>query len=124
MSSSMDLLRPNIQYLRRYAGSIAWGPFVTLSRNAILSSLTRIRVGQLKIVECDGHQTTCGGSARSSHGPNVELSVHKDAFWIRTLLFADMVRLRNIIYGGDSQSDLITRALLRVICLVRYLAII
>ena len=87
----MDILQLNLQRLSRYTGSIAWGPVVAFSRTAILSYLAKIRLGQLKISEHGGHQTVCGGTGQDGTGPIVGLSVYKETFWVRTLLFADMV---------------------------------
>lgn len=77
---------------RRYAGSVTWTPLVQLSRSAILSTLQKITVGQLKVIEADGHTTICGELGADIKGPQTELRIHKDTFWVRMLLFADMVR--------------------------------
>ncbi len=76
--------------VRGYAGSFTWGPLVSLSRNAVLSLLSRIEEGQLVLTDTDGTVTICG-APKPNGRPRTELSVQKDAFWVRLLLFADMV---------------------------------
>jgi cyclopropane-fatty-acyl-phospholipid synthase len=80
--------------LRGYAGSLAWGPLVGISRTATLSLLGRIEKGTLVIKESDGRETVCGSpsSPKGSKPPRTELMVHRESFWVRLLLFADMVR--------------------------------
>jgi cyclopropane-fatty-acyl-phospholipid synthase len=92
----MNLVPQSLHYyagsLRQYAGSLTWGPLVQLSKAAILSTLMKIEVGQLKIIEPDGHVTICGQLGESvKDGPQTELRIHKETFWVRMLLFADMV---------------------------------
>lgn len=90
----------SLQSLGSYAASYTWGPLLSLSRTTILSLLSRIQVGHLKIVDVDG-TTTVYGQKHVANGfleqsvysiPQTELTVHKDTFWVRMLLFADMVR--------------------------------
>lgn len=90
-----DSLYTRFYGLRNYAGSIAWGPLVQLSRSAVLSVLQKVEIGQLKITESDGHITICGQLKKDVKGPKTELVIHKDTFWVRMLLFADMVGPRN-----------------------------
>ena len=78
--------------LRGYAGSVSWGPLVTFSRNQVLSLLRRIEIGQLVVTDKNGTVTICGSPAPKDGTPKTELKVHKEAFWVRLLLFADMVR--------------------------------
>lgn len=88
-----------IRALAGYTAPYAWGPLLSVSRTAILSLITRIKVGQLTIVDVDGQTTVFGqqkltpsGAERSVYSiPQVELRVHKDMFWVRLALFADMV---------------------------------
>lgn len=95
-------LTERIKALASNSASYAWPPLLSLSRNAILSVLVQIKVGQVKIVDVDGKETVCGqqkmmpssSKARSVYSiPQVQLHVHKDIFWVRMALFADMVRL-------------------------------
>lgn len=78
--------------LRNSMGLITWGPLVRFSRSTVLAVLSRIEVGQIIVVDSDGTTTHCGGPSESSEGPKAELRVVKDYFWVRALLFADMVR--------------------------------
>lgn len=91
----MTIIPQSLNYyadgLRRYAGSVTWGPLVQLSRSAILSTLSKITVGQLKVIEADGHTTICGELGANISGPQTELRIHKETFWVRMMLFADMV---------------------------------
>lgn len=78
--------------LRSYAGNAAWAPLVTLSRSAVMSVLTRMRKGRLEVVDTDGKETICGSTQNRAGLPQTVLRVHNDAFWVRMMLFADMVR--------------------------------
>ena len=78
--------------LRDYAGSLAWEPLVRLSQTAILSLLKGIRVGLLEVVDPNGDTITCGDGKGGDGTPRAKLQVQKDAFWVRLLLFTDMVR--------------------------------
>jgi cyclopropane-fatty-acyl-phospholipid synthase len=88
-----------LQALSGYVASYGWGPLLSVSRSAVLSLLSRIQAGHLKVVDADGKESTYGQkqvvngkSEKSVYSlPNVELTVHKDVFWVRMLLFADMV---------------------------------
>lgn len=77
--------------LRSYTGSFTWGPFVKLSRSTVLGLLSRIEVGQLVIRDSDGTVTICGQPGIKDGSPRTELRVSKEAFWVRVMLFADMV---------------------------------
>lgn len=99
----MGLITPltaPLQAVAGYGASLAWPTFLSLSRSAILSLLQKIQVGQLTIKDVDGTITICGQTKvkpisqadRTVYSiPSTELVVHKDTFWIRLLLFADMV---------------------------------
>ena len=86
----MALLSRPFDLLRTYVGSFAWAPFVQISRNTVLPLLQRIQHGQLTVIDCNGSVTLCG--AIKDGAPKTELKVLKEAFWVRVLLFADMVR--------------------------------
>ena len=77
--------------MRSYLGSFTWGPFVKLSRSTVLGLLSRIEVGQLVLRDSDGAVTMCGQSGIEAASPHTELRVLKEAFWVRVMLFADMV---------------------------------
>lgn len=81
-----------VDALRGYASSVSWGPLVTFSRNQVLSLLRRIEIGQIVVTDKNGTVTICGSPAPKDGSPKTELKVHKEAFWARLLLFADMVR--------------------------------
>lgn len=96
----MTLLSPvmsRFNALRTYTGSLAWNPLVQFSRNTCLSLLSRIQIGRLEIIDVNGETYTLGGNKipESKGGnilktPQVILRVHKDTFWVRLLVFADM----------------------------------
>ncbi|TKA71624.1 hypothetical protein B0A49_03027 [Cryomyces minteri] len=96
--------------LRSYAGSYTWGPIVQLSRTAVVALLTRIEVGHLQITDVDGTVVSCGTAKRkdpqnekwNDDAPAVELSVHKDTFWVRLALFADMGFAESYMLGEVS----------------------
>ena len=77
--------------LRSYLGSFTWGPLVKLSRSTVLGLLSQIEVGQLVIRDCDGTVTICGQPNIEDASPSTELRISKEAFWVRVMLFADMV---------------------------------
>lgn len=62
----------------------------------MLAVLSRIELGRIVVIDSDGTITYCGEPGESSKGPNAELRVVKDSFWVRALLFADMVRDSNL----------------------------
>lgn len=87
----MALLTRSIDSVRSYLGSLTWGPIVKSSRSAVLALFQRIEIGQLVITDSDGTVTVCGQSHSQDGAPRTELNVLKEAFWVRVLLFADMV---------------------------------
>ena len=54
--------------------------------------LSRVEHGQLVITDTDNTVLRFGDTQADSQGPKVELKVHREAFWVRLFLFADMVR--------------------------------
>jgi len=90
-----------LQALSGYVASYGWGPLLSVSRSTVLSLLSRIQIGHLRVVDADGKDSTYGqkqvvnGKLEKSvySLPDVELTVHKDVFWVRMLLFADMVMI-------------------------------
>ncbi|GAB7356662.1 hypothetical protein MBLNU459_g7378t1 [Dothideomycetes sp. NU459] len=104
----------SLQSVGSYAASYTWGPLLSLSRTTILSLLSRVQAGHLKIVDVDG-KTTVYGQKQVVNGflektvytmPQTELIVHKDTFWVRMLLFADMGFAESYMLGEVSCSDL------------------
>ncbi len=87
----MAIVARTFDSLRSYLGSFTWGPFVNLSRSTVLGLLSRIEVGQLVVRDSDGTVTICGQPGSEDASPRTELRVSKEAFWVRVMLFADMV---------------------------------
>lgn len=87
----MALSQP-LDFLRSYIGSFTWAPFVQISKGAVLGLLKKIESGQLVVLDTDGNVTTCGQKTCSEEAPKTQLKVLKETFWVRVLLFADMVR--------------------------------
>ncbi|MCJ1375059.1 hypothetical protein MMC20_006293 [Loxospora ochrophaea] len=74
--------------LKRYAASLTWHPLLSFSRNNILSLLSRIEVGMVRIVEHDGTVTACGSLESGGQTPTTELKVQADTFWEAMLAWA------------------------------------
>ena len=74
---------------------------MAFSRNAILSLLKNITVGTLKVVDMDGKVTLCGGTSNDQSSLVSAITVHKDLFWLRMLLFADLVGANILPIVGD-----------------------
>lgn len=87
----MAIVSRTFDSLRSYVGSFTWDPFVKLSRSRVLGLLSRIQVGQLVVRDSDGMVTSCGQHGIKDGSPRTELRVLKEAFWVRVMLFADMV---------------------------------
>ena len=103
MELASSLLSPVTAY--------AWPPLVSLSRRTVLSLFAQIKVGQLVVQDAPTNITTvCGAlevedpdkkvepdlrGGRRRGTPRAVLRVHSDTFWVRLLLFADMVRINS-----------------------------
>lgn len=87
----MAVVARSFDAARSYLGSISWSPLVRLSRAAVLNLLARVEIGHIAIVDSDGSETICGERWSKEGVPSTELRVLKEAFWVRLLLFADMV---------------------------------
>lgn len=87
----MAIVSRTFDSLRSYLGSFTWDPFVKISRSTVLGLLNRIEVGQLVVRDSDGTVTICGQPGIKDASPRTELRVVKEAFWVRVMLFADMV---------------------------------
>lgn len=87
----MALLAHPLDAFRSYAGSLTWQPLVRFSRSMVFGLLKRIAVGQILVIDNDGTRTICGPPQEKDGTPSTELRVLKEAFWVRVLLFADMV---------------------------------
>ena len=89
--SHMSLLSYPLDAVRSYAGSLTWQPVVRFSRRAVLGLLRRIAVGQIIVTDSDGARIVCGAPQVRDGIPRTELRIVSEAFWVRVLLFADMV---------------------------------
>ena len=98
-TSAMAIVSRSFDSLRIYVSSFTWRPLVKLSRSTVLGLLGRIEIGQLVVKDCDGTGTICGGSGDKDGSPQTELKVLKEAFWVRVMLFADMVGGLNYLQG-------------------------
>ena len=87
----MALLTHPLDAFRSYAGSFTWQPLVSFSRSMVFGLLKRIAVGQILVIDNDRIRTVCGAPQVKDGTPRAELRVLKEAFWVRVLLFADMV---------------------------------
>ena len=87
----MAIISCTFDSLRSYVGTFTWDPFVKLSRNTVLGLLRRIEVGQLVVRDKDGTVTVCGQPGIKDGSSRTELRVFKESFWVRVMLFADMV---------------------------------
>lgn len=88
------------------ASAYTWNPLVNVSRRAVLGLLSRITIGQLVVTDTTTNVTTVCGAlepriedgldlkkpTKNIEDPRAELRVQRDIFWVRMLLFADMVR--------------------------------
>ncbi|KAK3077601.1 hypothetical protein LTS18_009798, partial [Coniosporium uncinatum] len=80
---------------RDYAASLAYGPLVQLARAACLTLFKRIAIGSLEITDTDDTVIQCGRPGKEGVEPHTGLRVQKDTFWVRLLLFADMLSIKN-----------------------------
>lgn len=87
----MAIVSRTFDSLRSYVGSFTWAPIVKLSRSTVLGLLSRVEIGQLVVRDSDGTVTICGRPGIKDASPRTELRVLKEAFWVRVMLFADMV---------------------------------
>jgi cyclopropane-fatty-acyl-phospholipid synthase len=86
----MNTLSSSLIALKDATINATWGPLVSIARSLCLSVLSKIEIGQLTITDYDGSVTTFGEQT-SLKGPVCHLTVHKDTFWLRLALYADMV---------------------------------
>ncbi|KAI9851844.1 MAG: hypothetical protein M1838_002560 [Thelocarpon superellum] len=92
--------------VRQTTGSVTWGPLVNLSRNAVCTLLSRIELGQLRIVDTDGSALRFGETSHGAKSPTVELTVRREAFWVRLCLFTDMGFAEAFMLGDVDCPDL------------------
>ena len=86
----MEALLRRVAPLYHAVGVNVWSPLVSFSRTAVLSIFENLEVGRFEIVDTDGSKHLFGNV--DSAYLRTLLKVHKDTFWVRLLLFADMVR--------------------------------
>lgn len=87
----MAIFSQTFDSLRSYVGSFTWAPFLKFSRSTVLGLLSKVEIGQLVVKDSDGKVTFCGPAGANDGAPRTELRVLKEAFWVRVMLFADMV---------------------------------
>jgi len=109
--------------LRRALGSVSWGPALSISKATVTSLFARIENGSLMVVdEVTGTTEVYGekiakemsvvingvnGEYKERLGAGkVELIVHKESFWVRLFLFADMGFAEAYMLGEIECSDL------------------
>lgn len=110
-------------FVRSAIGSISWGPALSISKYAAISTFQKIEVGTLIISDkTDGkthvfgqnlakdnkHTTSSvnGTYTRAGQPRKVELVVRKETFWIRSCLFADMGFAEAYMLGEVECEDL------------------
>ena len=76
--------------IRNALGGITWRPILSVSKSIIVSTFSRIVIGQLLLTTEDGEILHFGQSQKQNRIV-AKLTVRKEAFWVRLLLFADMV---------------------------------
>ena len=89
---------------------------MNLSRSTVLTLLGRISVGHIYITDTDGKVTICGGAGVKDGSSRTEMKVLKEAFWVRVLLFADMVREMHRMNLGTRAKRMLCRDSQRVTC--------
>lgn len=67
---------------------VSFPPVTRLARSAIVALLQQIRIGRLVLVEDTNRQTTFG---HEKGDPTTCIHVLNGAFWLRVLLYGDMV---------------------------------
>ncbi|KAG9243948.1 Mycolic acid cyclopropane synthetase-domain-containing protein [Calycina marina] len=110
-------------FLRSAVGHISWGPALSLSRFAAVTTFSKIEIGTLIIKDKTNGKTHVFGQRiakedkQKANGVNgtfkkagqprkVELVVNKEAFWIRSVLFADMGFAEAYMLGEVDCNDL------------------
>ena len=120
LSHGTDLLRSAL-------GSISFGPALTVSKSAVTSLFSQIKVGTLIVTDsttgttqsygkkiAKEHKKSTNGvnGVNGSHGTKVgdvakvELVIKKETFWVRLFLFADMGFAEAYMLGEVECADL------------------
>lgn len=63
----------------------------------MLGLLQRVEIGQLVVTDSDGAVFACGQAPAKGNWPKTELKVLKETFWVRVMLFTDMVRAKVLL---------------------------
>ncbi|KAG9238499.1 Mycolic acid cyclopropane synthetase-domain-containing protein [Amylocarpus encephaloides] len=110
--------------LRNALGNVTWGPALSISKATMASLFSRIETGTLIVDDQTpgGKKSAYGqrmekGSSIHTNGVNghskkggkigaVEVVIHKEAFWVRLFLFADMGFAESYMLGEFECSDL------------------
>jgi cyclopropane-fatty-acyl-phospholipid synthase len=85
------LARPvakGLDVLRSAAGSLTWGPVLSIAKPTVLSIFSQVQIGTLILVDKTQQREHVFGGQNGTL--EVRLVVRADAFWVRLLLFADM----------------------------------
>lgn len=78
------------------AQSLLIPPIVNFARSTVLEVLKRVETGRLLVIDADGKTTVCGHFIAAEGEPCTELRILNEVFWLRVLLFADMVGLDSL----------------------------
>ncbi|KAI9745584.1 MAG: hypothetical protein M1818_001118 [Claussenomyces sp. TS43310] len=110
-----------VDVLRGALGSISWKPVLTVARISVISLFSRIEKGTLILIDDVTERTFIYGQesmkentefANGANGTSksadkkVVLNVHKEAFWVRLFLFADIGFAEAYMLGDVDCSDL------------------
>lgn len=95
-----------MEAFRSTLGSLTWNPTLSIAKTSILSTLSRIKIGSLILIDETNQTRHVFGQKRIGRPervvaesqpqrridavPQVELTVKRDEFWMRLFLFADM----------------------------------
>ena len=110
-------------FVRSTIGSISWGPALSISKLAAISTFQKIEIGTLIISDKKDGKTHIFGQKlaqkdkctpngvngtykRAGRPRKVELVVKKETFWIRSFLFADLGFAEAYMLGEVECEDL------------------
>lgn len=100
----MSFIYQTAQGIRTQLGSLSWGPAVSFSRSTILGLFQYVQAGQVKVTFVDGESEVYGQETPEPGMPTAELKVVKDTFWVRMLLFADMVSMPGSVVDSSAHA--------------------
>lgn len=105
-------------FVRGALGSISWGPATSFAKSNVTDMFERLNHGTLVVIDnVSGHKGVFGeplvesqdpaeGDAKIRARPKVNLTVYKDTFWVRVMLFADMGFAESFMLGEVGTDDL------------------